>query len=114
MLNSCQSFLERKPGGGPWYTRQAPSGPVSQSEPIQACISTFQQSPRPPSFSPLCLLVSPPPSIMERWLLQGLREVSMLQACRSADEFERLNHISEGTYGIVYRWALRAASPLSS
>ena len=35
--------------------------------------------------------------------MQGLREVSMLQACRSADEFERLNHISEGTYGVVYR-----------
>ncbi|KAK4402672.1 Cyclin-dependent kinase G-2 [Sesamum angolense] len=27
----------------------------------------------------------------------------MLQGCRSVDEFERLNKIDEGTYGVVYR-----------
>ncbi len=27
----------------------------------------------------------------------------MLQECRSVEEFERLNRISEGTYGVVYR-----------
>ncbi|KAJ4776173.1 Cyclin-dependent kinase 2 [Rhynchospora pubera] len=27
----------------------------------------------------------------------------MLQGCRSVDEFERLNKINEGTYGVVYR-----------
>jgi len=33
----------------------------------------------------------------------NVRGVSMLQECRSVEEFERLNRISEGTYGIVYR-----------
>ncbi|KAK6922373.1 Protein kinase domain [Dillenia turbinata] len=32
-----------------------------------------------------------------------LRSVDMLQGCRSVDEFERLNKIDEGTYGVVYR-----------
>ncbi|XP_027334041.1 cyclin-dependent kinase G-2-like [Abrus precatorius] len=31
------------------------------------------------------------------------RVVNMLQGCRSVDEFERLNKINEGTYGIVFR-----------
>ncbi|CAI9785094.1 unnamed protein product [Fraxinus pennsylvanica] len=31
------------------------------------------------------------------------RSVNMLQGCRSVDEFERMNKINEGTYGIVYR-----------
>uniref|UniRef100_A0A5B6ZT37 cyclin-dependent kinase n=2 Tax=Davidia involucrata TaxID=16924 RepID=A0A5B6ZT37_DAVIN len=31
------------------------------------------------------------------------RCVNMLQGCRSVDEFERLNKIDEGTYGVVYR-----------
>ncbi|KAF1887920.1 hypothetical protein Lal_00023928 [Lupinus albus] len=31
------------------------------------------------------------------------RSVNMLQCCRSVDEFERLNKIDEGTYGVVYR-----------
>ncbi|KAI4336610.1 hypothetical protein L6164_015114 [Bauhinia variegata] len=31
------------------------------------------------------------------------RLVNMLQGCRSVDEFERLNKIDEGTYGVVYR-----------
>ncbi|KAL6566553.1 hypothetical protein OROGR_002168 [Orobanche gracilis] len=31
------------------------------------------------------------------------RSINMLQGCRSVDEFERLNKIDEGTYGIVYR-----------
>lgn len=31
------------------------------------------------------------------------RRVNMLQGCRNVDEFERLNKISEGTYGVVYR-----------
>lgn len=31
------------------------------------------------------------------------RPANMLQGCRSVDEFERLNRIDEGTYGIVYR-----------
>ncbi|KAG0456113.1 hypothetical protein HPP92_023901 [Vanilla planifolia] len=29
--------------------------------------------------------------------------INMLQGCRSVDEFEKLNKINEGTYGIVYR-----------
>ena len=29
--------------------------------------------------------------------------VSMLHACRSVDAYERLDRISEGTYGIVFR-----------
>ncbi|XVE74819.1 hypothetical protein DITRI_Ditri12bG0048800 [Diplodiscus trichospermus] len=33
----------------------------------------------------------------------SLRSVNMLQGCRSVDEFERLNKINEGTYGVVYR-----------
>ncbi|XAR48156.1 Cyclin-dependent kinase [Bertholletia excelsa] len=31
------------------------------------------------------------------------RTVNMLQGCRSVDEFEKLNKIDEGTYGVVYR-----------
>ncbi|KAG4387574.1 hypothetical protein GLYMA_11G248500v4 [Glycine max] len=31
------------------------------------------------------------------------RVVNMLQGCRSVDEFERLNKIDEGTYGVVFR-----------
>ena len=31
------------------------------------------------------------------------RPLNMLQACRSVDEFERLNKIDEGTYGIVFK-----------
>ncbi|KAL0004506.1 hypothetical protein SO802_012067 [Lithocarpus litseifolius] len=31
------------------------------------------------------------------------RSLNMLQGCRSVDEFERLNRIDEGTYGVVYR-----------
>ncbi|KAH9300690.1 hypothetical protein KI387_012273, partial [Taxus chinensis] len=31
------------------------------------------------------------------------RTIDMLQGCRSVDEFERLNKIDEGTYGVVYR-----------
>lgn len=31
------------------------------------------------------------------------RNINMLQGCRSVDEFERLNKINEGTYGVVYR-----------
>ncbi|KAG8082455.1 hypothetical protein GUJ93_ZPchr0014g47246 [Zizania palustris] len=31
------------------------------------------------------------------------RCINMLQSCRSVDEFERLNKINEGTYGVVYR-----------
>lgn len=29
----------------------------------------------------------------------------MLEECRSVDRYEKLNRISEGTYGVVYRWA---------
>ncbi|EFJ34477.1 hypothetical protein SELMODRAFT_405853 [Selaginella moellendorffii] len=36
---------------------------------------------------------SPPPQ---------LRSIDMLRGCRSVDEFERLNKIDEGTYGVVY------------
>ena len=31
------------------------------------------------------------------------RSVNMLQGCRSVNEFERLNKIDEGTFGVVYR-----------
>eukprot|EP00250_Pteridium_aquilinum_P012882 c21003_g1_i1 orf=383-3004(-) len=34
---------------------------------------------------------------------QPVRVINMLQGCRSVDEFERLNKIDEGTYGVVYR-----------
>ena len=36
-------------------------------------------------------------------VLPPQRSVNMLQGCRSVDEFERLNKIDEGTYGVVYR-----------
>jgi hypothetical protein len=29
----------------------------------------------------------------------------MLEECRNVDRYEKLNRISEGTYGVVYRWA---------
>eukprot|EP00252_Welwitschia_mirabilis_P002994 TRINITY_DN1300_c0_g1_i1.p1 TRINITY_DN1300_c0_g1~~TRINITY_DN1300_c0_g1_i1.p1 ORF type:complete len:566 (-),score=90.61 TRINITY_DN1300_c0_g1_i1:2158-3855(-) len=35
--------------------------------------------------------------------LQMTKGFNMMQGCRSVDEFERLNKVSEGTYGIVYR-----------
>ncbi|XP_068306893.1 cyclin-dependent kinase G-2-like [Pyrus communis] len=31
------------------------------------------------------------------------KSINMLQGCRSVFEYERLNHISEGTYGVVFR-----------
>jgi len=31
------------------------------------------------------------------------RELNALQGCRSVEHFERLNHIDEGTYGVVFR-----------
>ena len=31
------------------------------------------------------------------------RNINMLQGCRGVDEFERLNRIDEGTYGVVFR-----------
>ncbi|KAI0492779.1 hypothetical protein KFK09_027055 [Dendrobium nobile] len=31
------------------------------------------------------------------------RSINMFQGCRTVDEFEKLNKINEGTYGIVYR-----------
>ena len=32
------------------------------------------------------------------------RPINMLNSCRKVDCFERLNRISEGTYGVVYRY----------
>ncbi|XP_043705965.1 cyclin-dependent kinase G-2 isoform X2 [Telopea speciosissima] len=40
---------------------------------------------------------TPEPPILQQ------RNINMLQGCRSVDEFERLNKIDEGTYGVVYR-----------
>ncbi|XP_047977926.1 cyclin-dependent kinase G-2-like isoform X2 [Salvia hispanica] len=34
---------------------------------------------------------------------QPPQRINMLQGCRSVDEFERLNKIDEGTYGVVFR-----------
>ncbi|KAK8970364.1 Cyclin-dependent kinase G-2 [Platanthera guangdongensis] len=36
-------------------------------------------------------------------VLPPQRVINMLQGCRSVDDFERLNKIDEGTYGVVYR-----------
>ncbi|XP_078441447.1 protein kinase superfamily protein isoform X2 [Wolffia australiana] len=36
-------------------------------------------------------------------ILPPQRSINMLQGCRSVDEFERMNKIDEGTYGVVYR-----------
>ena len=41
-------------------------------------------------------------SIYER-LLAKRQRVGLLQGCRSIEDFEHLNVISEGTYGVVYR-----------
>ncbi|PWA96393.1 Protein kinase, catalytic domain-containing protein [Artemisia annua] len=38
-----------------------------------------------------------------RRVLPPQRSANMLLGCRSVDEFERLNKIDEGTYGVVYR-----------
>lgn len=38
------------------------------------------------------------------------REISMLNACRRVECYERLNRISEGTYGVVYRCCLAPIS----
>lgn len=34
------------------------------------------------------------------------KAVNMLEECRSVDRYEKLNRISEGTYGVVYRWVV--------
>lgn len=39
------------------------------------------------------------------------REICMMNACRKVESYERLNRISEGTYGVVYRCA---ANPIPS
>lgn len=41
-------------------------------------------------------------AIYER-LLAKRQRVGLLQGCRSIEDFEHLNVISEGTYGVVYR-----------
>lgn len=33
----------------------------------------------------------------------SMRQISMLHSCRPVEEFNKLNRISEGTYGVVYR-----------
>jgi cell division cycle 2-like protein len=30
----------------------------------------------------------------------------MLDECRNVEHYEKLNRISEGTYGVVYRWVV--------
>ena len=52
---------------------------------------------------------SPPPPPKKR-------QVSMVNECRSVECYEKLNRISEGTYGVVYRcaWPLPLFLPLSS
>ena len=35
------------------------------------------------------------------------RRISMLNECRSVENYEKLNRISEGTYGVVYRYVNR-------
>lgn len=35
------------------------------------------------------------------------RRISMLNECRSVENYEKLNRISEGTYGVVYRYVRR-------
>ncbi|KAK7319065.1 hypothetical protein RJT34_03777 [Clitoria ternatea] len=56
---------------------------VSHSDPDSEDEDDSRETPEPPA----------PPQ----------RTVNMLQGCRSVDEFERLNKIDEGTYGVVYR-----------
>ncbi|KIY95492.1 cell division cycle 2-like protein [Monoraphidium neglectum] len=43
------------------------------------------------------------PSEIERELEGRPFEKSMLEECRSVEEYEKLNRISEGTYGVVFR-----------
>ena len=38
-------------------------------------------------------------------VLPVMRVISMLNACRDVNQYEKLNMISQGTYGIVYRCA---------
>eukprot|EP00959_Pyramimonas_sp_CCMP1952_P087289 1826223-Pyramimonas_sp.AAC.1 len=35
--------------------------------------------------------------------VERTRVINMLECCRQIDEFERLNRIDEGAYGVVYR-----------
>lgn len=46
--------------------------------------------------------------------LPVMRAVSMLNACRRVENYERINMISQGTYGIVYRCAGQATPPIMS
>ncbi len=39
------------------------------------------------------------------------REISMLEECRGVENYEKLNRISEGTYGVVYRCVTCAVGP---
>ena len=51
-----------------------------------------------PACPPLCLPLCLAPC--------SKRLVSMLDECRSVEHYEKLNRISEGTYGVVYRWVV--------
>ncbi|KAE8687390.1 hypothetical protein F3Y22_tig00111022pilonHSYRG00655 [Hibiscus syriacus] len=42
-------------------------------------------------------------NLMNELVILGLEVGMITQGCRSVDEFERLNKIDEGTYGVVYR-----------
>lgn len=65
------------------------------------CLKGPAQAGRP------CLRFSRPPTSPAPLLFGACskRAVSMLSECRSVDTYEKLNRISEGTYGVVYRWA---------
>ncbi|XP_047169516.1 cyclin-dependent kinase G-2 isoform X2 [Vigna umbellata] len=77
MESEKDDFMEVDPQGGKSETS------VSHSETEYEDEDDGRETPEPPS----------PPQ----------RTVNMLQGCRSVDEFERLNKIDEGTYGVVYR-----------
>ena len=43
-------------------------------------------------------------------LMRATQVESMLKGCRDVNQYEKLNMISQGTYGIVYRCALELLS----
>eukprot|EP01018_Ginkgo_biloba_P031579 Gb_15107 [translate_table: standard] len=105
--NVCQGSGKSSSGGIDHHFRVVePCGEANQKEILDfdeeddSKDDSYEQQPELGSYGS-----SPPvtPMSLHTSLLPVPRRIDMLQSCRSVDEFERLNKINEGTYGVVYR-----------
>ncbi|ORX53941.1 Pkinase-domain-containing protein [Hesseltinella vesiculosa] len=86
--NSDDSDTEQAPRQPKTKKLKTKAAPVTLTKKIK---STVPARPSPPAKKP-----APPPPVRRDHL-------PYLTSCRSVDEYERLNHIEEGSYGIVFR-----------